>query len=190
MKIYTFLLYVLWGVIILEATKQGCEYLENHNWNFSKINIGVFNDVDDVVYIKGLNNFNQSDLVKAENILEGYYNIQCTIDGSIDLNNEFYNSNGLKCSEALGQLEISGKKVFYITNEKLTLNEEYPSVRGCAAGNGTTAIVSTQTLKSTLIHEYAHLSGLDHCTTDNCALEITKGNGDELCSKCESKIKK
>ena len=189
MKIYTFLLYVLWGVIIIEATKKGCEYLENHNWNFSKINIGIFNDVDDVVYIKGLNNFNQSDLVKAENILEGYFNIQCTIDGSIDLNNEFYNSNGLKCSEALDQLEISGKKVFYITNEKLTLNEEYPSVRGCAAGNGTTAIVSTQTLKRTLIHEYAHLSGLEHCTTDNCALEI-KGNGDELCSKCESKIKK
>jgi predicted Zn-dependent protease len=143
-----------------------------------------------VVCIKGLGDFNQSDLVKAENILEGYYNIQCTIDGSIDLNNEFYNSNGLKCSEALDHLEISGKKVFYITNEKLTLNEEYPHVRGCAAGNGTTAIVSTQTLKRTLIHEYAHLSGLDHCTTDNCALEITKGNGDELCSKCESKIKK
>jgi len=190
MKIYTFLLYVLWGVIIIGATKQGCEHLEKHNWDFPKINIGIFNDLDDVVCIKGLGDFNQSDLVKAENILEGYYNIQCTIDGSIDLNNEFYNSNGLKCSEALDHLEISGKKVFYITNEKLTLNEEYPHVKGCAAGNGTTAIVSTQTLKRTLIHEYAHLSGLDHCTTDNCALEITKGNGDELCSKCESKIKK
>ena len=75
MKIYTFLLYVLWGVIIIEATKQGCEYLEKHNWDFPKISIGIFNDADDVVYIKSLGDFNQSDLVKAENILEGYYNI-------------------------------------------------------------------------------------------------------------------
>jgi len=188
MKIYTFLLYVLWGAIIIEATKQGCKYLENHNWDFPKISIGIFNDVDDVVYIKGLGDFNQSDLVKAENILEEYYNIQCTIDGSIDLNNEFYNSNGLKCEKTIDHLKISDKKVFYITNEKLTLNKKYPSIRGCSIFNGTTAIVSTKTLKRTLIHEYAHLSGLDHCTTENCAL--TKGNGDELCSKCESKIKK
>ena len=83
---------------------------------------------------------------------------------------------------------FSGKKVFYITNEKLTLNKEHPSVKGCSSLNGITTIDSTQTLKRTLIHEYAHLSGLDHCNTYKCQLEI-KGNGDELCSKCRNKIK-
>ena len=39
MKIYTFLLYVLWGVIIIEATKQGCEHLEKENWDLEEKSI-------------------------------------------------------------------------------------------------------------------------------------------------------
>lgn len=201
MKTYSFLKDVVFVAIVMIVIGGVYEYLEKNNWNYSTIITGdlleqrpiettsmnTYDDLGKVVYIKGLGDFSESDLLNAEGIIESYYHVDCTIDGSTDLDQEFYNSNGIKGHEALDHLRISGKKVIYVTNEELTSTEGNKRIKGCSRINGSTVIVRTKTLKRTLIHEYAHTLGLEHCTNHGCAL--SKGDGEELCSECKNKIK-
>lgn len=201
MKTYSFLKDVVYVALVMIVIGGLYEYLEKHNWDYSSIITGdlleqrpiettsmnTYDDLGKVVYIKGLGNFSESDLLKAESVIESYYHIDCTIDGSTDLDQEFYNSNVIKGHEALDHLRVSGKKVIYVTNDEMMSTETDKSIKGCSRINGNTIIVRTKTLKRTLIHEYAHTLGLDHCDNNGCAL--AKGHGEELCSECKNKIK-
>lgn len=201
MKTYSFLKDVVYVVLLTIVIGGLYEYLEKHNWDYSSIITGdlfeqrpiettsmnTYNDLGNVVYIKGLGDFNHSDLLRAESVIESYYNTHCTIESPVILGDEYYSSNVIKGHEALDHLKISGKKVIYVTNDEMISTETDKSIKGCSRINGSTIIVRTKTLKRTLIHEYAHTLGLDHCSNNGCAL--AKGHGEELCSECKNKIK-
>lgn len=202
MKTYSFLKDIVYVALAMIVIGGVYEYLEKNNWDYSTIITGdlfkqrpiettsmnTYDNLGEVVYIKGLGDFNQSDLLEAESVVESYYNTHCTIDGSTNLGREFYESNSIKGHEALDYLRVSGKKTIYVTNDEMITTETNKSIKGCSRINGNTIIVRTKTLKRTLIHEYAHTLGLEHCTNGGCAL--SKGDSEELCSECYNKIKR
>jgi hypothetical protein len=145
--------------------------------------------VNDTVYIKGLGNFNQSDLIKSKEILEDEFGVVCKIDRAVTTDKEFYTKDGdyLEETKAFNKLR-SANKVVYITNELLFDDETDIKLKGSTLNK--TMIVRTKTLKKTLLHEFGHSLGLHHCDDKKCLMAIHNihETNYEFCNNCSKKL--
>jgi hypothetical protein len=114
-------------------------------------------EVNDTVYIKGLGNFNQSDLIKSKQILEDEFGVVCKIDGSVSTDKDFYTNDGLFLDEEKCFTKLkSNNRVVYITNEGLYSRVHNKKLKGSSLNSSPNMIVRTKTLKKSLLHEIGH----------------------------------
>ena len=149
-------------------------------------------EVNDTVYIKGLGNFNQSDLIKSKEILEDKFGVICKVDGSVETNQDFYTNDGLYLDETKCFSKLkSTNRVVYITNEGLFSTELNKKLKGGSLNSNPNIIVRTKTLKNTLYHEFGHLLGLHHCENKVCVMGVRNSNitNNEFCNNCSKKLK-
>jgi hypothetical protein len=147
--------------------------------------------VNDTVYIKGLGNFNQSDLIKSKEILEDEFGVVCKIDGSVSTDKDFYTNDGLFLDEERCFTKLkSNNRVVYITNEGLYSSDDNKKLKGSSLNSSPNMIVRTKTLKKTLLHEFGHSLGLHHCDNKVCVMGVHNSNitNNEFCNNCSKKL--
>jgi hypothetical protein len=190
---------IVFIVVVFFLIKSFDDLLSRHNYDlnclfdpktYTNEPIGLDNTtINDTVYIKGLGDFNQSDLELSKQILEDKFGVICKIDGFVSTDNDFYSNNGRSLEETKTFNKIlSNNKVVYITNELLFDDETGKSLKGSSSNK--TIIVRTKTLKNTLIHEFGHLLGLGHCDNKVCVMGThnSKITNDEFCDKCKKQL--
>lgn len=177
----------------------GYEYLEKNNWDYKTLITGdlfeqrpasttSMGTYDDVVYIHGLGNVSQDKLENSKKIIEDYYGISCVVLENVPIENGFYLGNtGMLDVDVLFKTFDNKIKTIYVTDERLYDSQSNIEVRGMTLFFGKTMLVTTETLKTALIHEYGHTLGLDHCHNEGCVM--TEGFNEELCSECINEIK-
>ncbi len=173
--------------------------MEKIDWDYSKLIKGdwfkqksdsttAFGTYDEVIYIHGLGNVTQDKLEYSKQVIEGFYGISCIVLENIPIESNFYfGKTGMLDVNVLFKAFNNKIKTIYVTNERLYDSDANLEVRGMTIFFGKTLLVTTATLKTTLIHEYGHTLGLDHCDNEGCVM--TTGTNEELCSECINEIK-
>ena len=146
--------------------------------------------VNDTVYIKGLGDFNQSDLETASKVITDVFGFKCKIIDPVKTTSKLYVTNTNRLDENKCKTSLHPKnKTVYITNESLSVK----SKRGSAKKNGKFIIVSNteNNVRKTVLHELGHTLGMDHCNNNKCVMATRNYdlcNG-KFCNNCKIKLK-
>jgi predicted Zn-dependent protease len=145
---------------------------------------------DQVIYISGLGDFNQSDLEFASKEVTKVFGINCEIIDPVKTTSELYSDNTRKLDkEKCASVLRPSNKTIYITNEYF----DDENISGISMKNGKLVVVSNTCnhLKKTIFHELGHTFGMDHCDDNKCIMgtrNIMTCNG-EFCNNCKTKLK-
>lgn len=202
MKTHSFLKDIVFSAVVVLVIVGGYQYMEKNNWDYSKLITGdlfrqrpvettSMGTYDDVVYICGLGNISSSKLNQSKQIIEDFYGIPCVVGDNVDIESSYYSGNtGMLDVNTLLTSLGGDRKVVYLVDEKLYDPDMGQEVKGLTILYGNTSLVSTGTLRSTLIHEFAHTLGVDHCENNGCVMNVGDGNyTEQLCSKCSNDLK-
>lgn len=186
-------LFISFGVMVALKEEYHCK---NYSEIFSKMtNSGDSpkSDIsveDQVIYISGLGDFNQSDLEFASKEVTKVFGIKCEIIDPVKTTPELYSDNTKKLDrEKCGSVLRPSNKTIYITNEYF----DDKNISGIAMKNGKLVVASNTCnhLKKTILHELGHTFGMDHCDDNKCIMgtrNIMTCN-DEFCNNCKTKLK-
>lgn len=186
-------LFISFGVMVALKEEYHCK---NYSEIFSKMtNSGdsTKSDIsveDQVIYISGLGDFNQSDLEFASKEVTKVFGIKCEIIDPVKTTPELYSDNTKKLDrEKCGSVLRPSNKTIYITNEYF----DDKNISGIAMKNGKLVVASNTCnhLKKTILHELGHTFGMDHCDDNKCIMgtrNIMTCN-DEFCNNCKTKLK-
>jgi len=186
-------LFISFGVMVALKEEYHCK---NYSEIFSKMtNSGSSSEStpsveDQVVYISGLGDFDQSDLETASKAITEVYGLNCEIIGATSTSDILYTADGKLSAMVCSQQLASVNKTIYITNEYVMSHDKI--VCGSSISNGNFVIVSNNfnDLENTTIHEMAHTFGLGHCD-NQCILghiKLGEPNG-KFCNDCKTKLK-
>lgn len=186
-------LFISFGVMVALKEEYHCK---NYSEIFSKMtNSGDSpkSDIsveDQVIYISGLGDFNQSDLEVASREVTKVFGIKCEIIDPVKTTSELYitNTNRLDENKCMTSLNPKNKTV-YVTNESLSDKNR----AGAAKKNGKFIIISntSNNVEKTVLHELGHTLGMDHCDNNKCVMATRNRmtcNG-EFCNNCKTKLK-
>ena len=185
MKKFIFFILIVSGIVYLLRE----EYQTKH-YSDSYLDKTISVDVkDQVIYISGLGDFNQSDLETASKEITDVFGFKCEIIDPTSTYKELYTSDNKIDVTSCGQLLNHTNKTVYITNEYIYQDE---IVSGAAISNGNFVIVSNNfnSFKKTVLHELGHTFGMDHCNNDKCVMatrNIMTCNG-KFCNNCKLKL--
>lgn len=162
------------------------------------------------------NSFSRKTIVTAKNELRQYYNCKIQLHDDMNIPVEF-DRDTINIIALFGYLKKniptqSGEKYLYLTEKGIAFSDNAGySGRGYAEIGGEFGVVSTLVIKhetasksefrtmygKLLIHEVAHLFGLDHCTANvKCVLVSSFPSNEKklyfaekrLCKSCQDKI--
>ena len=145
---------------------------------------------DQVIYISGLGDFNQSDLEFASKEVTKVFGINCEIIDPVKTTPELYSDNTRKLDkEKCASVLRPSNKTIYITNEYF----DDENISGISMKNGKLVVASNTCnhLKKTVLHELGHTLGMDHCDNNKCVMATRNRmtcNG-EFCNNCKTKLK-
>jgi hypothetical protein len=186
-------LFISFGVMVALKEEYHCKsYSEifskmTNSGDSPKSDISV---EDQVIYISGLGDFNQSDLEFASKEVTKVFGIKCEIIDPVKTTPELYSDNTKKLDrEKCGSVLRPSNKTIYITNEYF----DDKNISGIAMKNGKLVVASNTCnhLKNTILHELGHTFGMDHCDDNKCIMgtrNIMTCN-DEFCNNCKTKLK-
>ncbi len=186
-------LFISFGVMVALKEEYHCK---NYSEIFSKMTNGgdiPKSDIsveDQVIYISGLGDFNQSDLETASKEITEVFGFKCEIIDPIKTTSELYVTNTDRLDENKCMVSLNPKnKTVYVTNE--SLSSKYKA--GAAKKNGKFIIISNtgNHVRKTVLHEFGHTLGMDHCVNNKCIMathNIMTCNG-EFCNNCKLKLK-
>jgi hypothetical protein len=186
-------LFISFGVMVALKEEYHCKsYSEifskmTNSGDSPKSDISV---EDQVIYISGLGDFNQSDLEFASKEVTKVFGIKCEIIDPVKTTPELYSDNTKKLDrEKCGSVLRPSNKTIYITNEYF----DDKNISGIAMKNGKLVVASNTCnhLKKTILHELGHTFGMDHCDDNKCIMgtrNIMTCN-DEFCNNCKTKLK-
>ena len=144
---------------------------------------------DQVIYISGLGDFNQSDLETASKEITDVFGFKCKIIDPIKTTSKLYVTNTNRLDENKCMISLNPKnKTVYVTNESLSVK----SKRGSAKKNGKFIIITNteNNVKKTVLHELGHTLGMDHCNNNKCVMATRNYdlcNG-KFCNNCKTKL--
>jgi hypothetical protein len=186
-------LFISFGVMVALKEEYHCK---NYSEIFSKMtNSGDspksgISVEDQVIYISGLGDFNQSDLEFASKEVTKVFGINCEIIDPVKTTSELYSDNTRKLDkEKCASVLRPSNKTIYITNEYF----DDENISGISMKNGKLVVASNTCnhLKKTILHELGHTFGMDHCDDNKCIMgtrNIMTCN-DEFCNNCKTKLK-
>ena len=150
---------------------------------------------NDTIYIRAIGGVKMSKLKEASKIISNKFGVTTKIIDGIELTSDFKYDNYDKVNPdySVEKLNNSTKlKTITITSEYMTDSDGITSVMGICLGQ--TMLVSIHSpYKQTLIHEFGHSLGLEHCSDSHCVMS-TFGNGYEVsfgtnfCQNCKNTI--
>ena len=192
---------VIVGLLVL-VIGAADELLSKHNYNlkclldpktYTNEPIRTVNaPVNDTVYIKGLGDFNSSSLDEAKKVLESKFGVTCVIDGSEKTKNNMYfdGTSKLEANKVIKEL-MGHTKVVFITNELIYNSLSGNNLRGFTQRGGKTMVIRNKTLRTTVIHEFGHNLGLEHCKDKTCIMGAhnDKEDSGDFCNNCKIKLK-
>jgi hypothetical protein len=153
-----------------------------------------------VVYIHGLGDYNQSDLITAKNAVESFYGLPCVIGSPVNVSGDYYTGSYIIGSRIAGYNAYNENRHVYITNEPICDSPDDLSLTSGVARNGTkSCFVSTYQMKQngrdipssvshTVKHEMGHNFGLGHCDNQSCLMKTYGLDTHEFCDECKRKI--
>jgi predicted Zn-dependent protease len=160
------------------------------NYNHNSIPPAIV-PVNDTIHIKGLGNFNSSSLDEAKNILESTFGVICVIKTPEKTKNNMYFDGGskLEVNSVVKNLR-QNNKIVLITNDLIFNIETGHSLKGYTNDGGKIMIIRKNDLRRTIIHEFGHSLGLDHCNKKTCVMGINNDNEDDgqFCNNCKLKL--
>jgi hypothetical protein len=182
MKKFLLFIVVLIGIVFLLNE----EYKVKH-YSDSYDKITSVDSKDQVIFVRGLGKYSQSDLDIASKEITKMFGIKCEIIEPMKTDGSLYTVNG-KLSVLSCRNSFNGShKTVYVTSEYIISDERVV----CGSSFGNFAIVSNNfnDLRNTTLHEFAHTLGLDHCD-NQCLLgqlELGDNKGD-FCNDCKLKL--
>jgi len=186
-------LFISFGVMVALKEEYHCK---NYSEVFSKMtNSGSSSEStpsveDQVVYISGLGDFDQSDLETASKAITEVYGLKCEIINPTSTSDILYNEKGKLDAKICHQQLNPKNKTVYVTNEYVM--SDGIIVCGATTFYGNFIIVSdnfNNHVRNTTLHEMAHTFGLGHCD-NQCILghiKLGEPNG-KFCNDCKIKL--
>jgi hypothetical protein len=186
-------LFISFGVMVALKEEYHCK---NYSEIFSKMTSSEGSHKSDisvrnqVIYISGLGDFNQSDLETASKEITDVFGFKCKIIDPIKTTSKLYVTNTNRLDENKCMISLNPKnKTVYVTNESLSVK----SKRGSAKKNGKFIIITNteNNVKKTVLHELGHTLGMDHCNNNKCVMATRNYdlcNG-KFCNNCKIKLK-
>lgn len=187
-------LFISFGVMVALKEEYHCK---NYSEIFSKMTNSRSSSEstpsveDQVVYISGLGDFDQSDLETTSKAITEVYGLKCEIISPISTSDILYNKKGKLDAEVCNRQLNPLNKTVYVTNEYVMSGGII--VCGASTNSGNFVIVSdnfNNNVRTTVLHEMAHTFGLGHCD-NQCILghiKLGEPNG-KFCNDCKTKLK-
>lgn len=149
---------------------------------------------DDVqVVIRGLNQFDNNDLVTVKNTIETTYGMTCKISDPIQVDCE---NSTIICEDVNGERSWSYDEdeviTVYVTSQNMYSSENNMEVIGLCCGNSVYLTKDTW-LKKVTIHEFSHNYIYDHCE-NRCVMNPYDEAWDNIndkpifCDNCKSQL--
>lgn len=149
--------------------------------------------INDTVYIRSLGNIDHSKLEKASEIIYNKFGVITKITKPLDSNKGVFYPNSYKIDPYTTLKGMNDDNIcITITEYEMTNNDKITSVMGVRDKKN--MLISTNSpLKETLIHEYGHYLGLNHCEDSHCIMSTFSNGydvsyGSNFCDKCSSQI--
>lgn len=157
---------------------------------------------DDVqVIIRGLNQFDDIDLITVKNTIEKTYGLNCEISDPVQVNCQ---NSVINCNDA--QIQLGGENGFvydenevitiYVTSLDMSSSETSEGnnlmVKGLCFGNSV-FLKKDSWLKSVTIHEFSHNYIYEHCKNNCIMAEYGEGwnhtkDTPIFCDNCKSQL--
>lgn len=169
-------------------------------------NSSASNESDYVIYLHGIGDYSQSDILTVKNSLEKFYPVKCVISESLETTYDLYlpGTNSLNAIQVLllgsDYPYLTHKYHMFVTNEPIALKTNVDNlISGHAFLNGTYSLVSTyemtqvgtysiESMFHVSTHEFAHNLGLDHCDNSECLMVPMGLRNQNFCESCQNKI--
>ena len=137
-------------------------------------------------YIHGVGDYEQSNLYFAKKIMKEEFDVETEISEPIVLSDYHLNEDGFLLVDKFEKLDQGGHHIF-VTNHRLMLKDGRKIVGEESAGS--IIVRDLSKTKSTLIHEFCHYLGLQHCKKTDCIMFHKEKGAKELCDYHKKRLK-
>lgn len=192
-----------WGFILLLIagfTEYGIDHngdmsglLKKETWETKPVE--SIEHPNDTIYIRSVGNVKMSKLKEASKIISNKFGVVTKITDGIELTEDFKYDNYDKVNPYYSVEKLdngTNLKTVNITTEYMTHDDGITSVMGICRGK--TILVSTHSpFEGTLIHEFGHSLGAEHCSDSHCVMSTFADGyevrfGTNFCQNCKNTI--
>ena len=145
----------------------------------------------ETVYVRALGDVDSGDLDYASNVIQEFFGYNVEFLPSISITESMFDNGQMESTSTLVSIKEDRKIVNIVDRE---IYQDGKLLRGIASGDKKTVVVRGEKrfMNETIIHEFGHTFGLDHCSDLTCIMAVDNDEFDSgnFCNECKRKMGK